>query len=60
MWRDSTGFQRHEDEEWDVERDTKEAVERQRAIDDFCYSPDPLTQFLNRKRYYDKALKENG
>jgi len=27
------------------------------SIDDACYSPDPLTQFLNRKAYY-KSINE--
>lgn len=53
MWTDSTGHRRGDDEPYDEERDSREAVERQTAIDDACYSRDPLTQFENRRRYYE-------
>lgn len=53
MWIDTMGFHRHDDEEYDAERDKREALERQDAIDRACYSPDPTEQYLNRRRYYD-------
>ena len=29
----------------------------QASIDDKCYNPDPLTQYLNRRNYYEMERK---